>query len=117
MEHYKLAVIGSRSFTNEGLLNQKLDERKEQIDIIVSGGADGADSLAEKWAEKNGVPTKIFDPNHERDFRGAYRIRNEKIAEECDVLIAFWDGASKGTEYTIEFARKLNKEVKVYTFQ
>ena len=112
----KLAVIGSRNFMDSVLLDQKLSALKKEIEVVISGGAMGADTLAETWANENGVPTSIFLPDYKRYAKGAYRVRNEQIARECDTLIAFWDGASKGTQYTIEFARKLNKKVIVYNF-
>ena len=97
-------------------MDQKLSALKKEMEIVISGGASGADTLAETWANDNGVPTKIFLPDLERYAKGAYRVRNEQIAKECDMMIAFWDGASKGTQYTIEFARKLNKKVIIYHF-
>jgi len=32
--------------------------------------------------------------------------------EECDCLIAFWDGKSRGTEFTLDYAKQLGKPIK-----
>ena len=112
----KLAVIGSRNFEDDRKLDETLNGFEKEIKVVVSGGAKGADELSEKWARKNDIPTKIFLPDHEKYHKGAYRIRNEQIAKECDELVAFWDGKSKGTKQTMDFAKKLNKKVHIINF-
>ena len=108
----KLAVIGSRSLINYDLLKTTLNELKG-VKMVISGGAKGADSLSEKWAEEYNIPTKIFLPDFKSFGRGAYRVRNEEIVNNANEIIAFWDGKSKGTKYTIDFARKKNKRVTI----
>ena len=60
-----LAIVGTRTFNDYKLLKKKVDEinKKTKINMIVSGGAKGADKLAEKYAKENKIPTKIFIPN------------------------------------------------------
>ena len=41
-------------------------------------------------------------------------IRNKEIVEIADYIISFWDGKSRGTKFTIDYAKKLNKKVKIY---
>ncbi|WP_395809291.1 DUF2493 domain-containing protein [Daejeonella sp.] len=105
----KLAVIGSRTLTNRELVHKKLEELKDEIELMVSGGAKGADLLAQKWAEENNVATKIFKPEWEKYGKSAGILRNRKIIESCDYCIAFWDGISKGTKSSIDFCVKMNK--------
>lgn len=46
------------------------------------------------------------------EFTRAYYARNKKIAEYCDVLIAFVDASRKGgTENTIGYAEKTGKKI------
>ena len=45
--------------------------------------------------------------------RGA---RNTDIVTASDMVIAFWDGESHGTSNTINQARKMGKEVKIFYF-
>ncbi len=48
-----IAVVGSRSFTNYSLVEEVLDRFTVSTDILVSGGAKGADTLAERYANEN----------------------------------------------------------------
>lgn len=104
----KLAVVGSRGFNDYELLKSKLDviHKTEVINCIVSGGAYGADTLAEKWAKENNVQTLIFLPDWNKYGKSAGFIRNELIVQNCDTVMAFWDGKSRGTKLTIELAKK-----------
>jgi len=40
--------------------------------------------------------------------------RNQRLVDACDVLVAFWDGSSKGTRATVERALDSGKEVHVF---
>jgi predicted Rossmann fold nucleotide-binding protein DprA/Smf involved in DNA uptake len=113
-----MAVVGSRSFDDQELLERTLDDqcRAVHIDKIVSGGARGADALAEIWADRCGIQTQIFLPDWDRHGRSAGFIRNRLIVENCDELVAFWDGKSRGTLHSIELARSMNKSVLVVEF-
>ena len=55
----KIAVVGSRGFTDYELLKFKLDNihNRKPITVIISGGAMGADSLGERWAKENNMST------------------------------------------------------------
>lgn len=110
----KLAVIGSRSFSDYGLLKDTLDAY--DIDIIISGGARGADNLAEVYAHQNSIPKRIFLPDWGAYGRAAGMIRNKDIVENCDMLIAFWDGESRGTYNSIQLAEKLGKPAHIVQF-
>ena len=83
--------------------------------LVISGGAKGADQMSETWARRNGVPTEVFLPDHKK-YKHAYHHRNRLIAEACDQLIAFWDGQSTGTKYTIGYARRIGKPVTVVRY-
>lgn len=111
----KVAIVGSRSFSNPRLLAKIMEEYKADIELIISGGADGADKLGAKWARKNGIPTQIFNPDHKK-YKHAYHHRNRLIVEAADLTIAFWDGRSTGTAYTVTYAKKLGKQVRVVNF-
>jgi len=104
----KIAVVGSRSFNDYDFLKEKLSLYK--IDVIISGGAPGADSLAERYAEENNIETIIFPAEWETHGRAAGPIRNKLIVENCDYLIAFWNGKSRGTKFSIDYAKELGKE-------
>lgn len=105
----KLAIIGSRTLWIES----PEDYLHEGITEIVSGGARGIDSAAADYARRNGIRLTEFLPEYERYGRAAPLKRNHAIAEYADEALAFWDGRSRGTAYTIELFRKLGKKVTI----
>lgn len=115
----KLAIIGSRTFSNYEFLAQKLDHFKltNKIDLIISGGARGADFLSEKWAKENNIETLIFYPNWKKYGKSAGFIRNVDICNAADYVIAFWDGKSKGTQHSINICKKLKKPLTIFYFE
>lgn len=114
----KLAVIGSRDFDNYKQLKIVLNEllKSFSINCIVSGGANGADSLAEKYARSNNIPIEIYKPDWEKYGRGAGFIRNTTIWDNSDLGIAFWDGKSKGTQHSFKIAKKQQKDLYVFDY-
>lgn len=111
----KVAVIGSRSFVDSDILTERLDafHAISPITLVISGGARGADSLAEAWAKKKGIATKIFYPDWEKHGKRAGFLRNQDICEEADHIIAFWDGESKGTKHSLNLSKNLGKQVTI----
>lgn len=63
-----LVIFGSRSYAQQGravdLADEVVDEINERglsFDAIISGGADGADDVAEVVGVKSGVPVIVFN--------------------------------------------------------
>ena len=108
----KLAIIGSRNLIIENLSNYI----KQDVDEIVSGGAKGPDSAAVNYAKEHNIRFTEFLPDYYRYKRSAPLKRNQKIAEYADEALAFWDGSSKGTLYTIALFKKLGKKVTIIKF-
>jgi len=113
----KIAIIGSRDFKNKNLLDEEMQKIKALCTIthIVSGGAKGADTMGVQWANKNKIETIVFHPDFKKRKR-AYHFRNRQIVKEADIVVAFWNGSSSGTKYTINFAKTLEKEIVVVKF-
>ena len=111
----RLAVVGSRSFSNQSRAFHILDRfaARFAVDLIVSGGARGADTLAASWANARRVPTRVHLPDWSRHGRHAGFLRNQLIVAGADALIAFWDGHSLGTAHSIRLARERNIPVYV----
>jgi hypothetical protein len=109
----KIAIIGSRNFTNYKLLQEILEQYQPKITLVVSGAAKGADSLGEKWALENNIQTLIFPADWNQYGKRAGFIRNEDIIKNCDCCVAFWDGESKGTKHSLSLCKKYNKPVKI----
>lgn len=115
----RLAVIGSRDFDDYEILEYILDSvRMTQLpfDCIVSGGAGGADTLAEDYADKHGIEKDIYYPDWKQYGKAAGFIRNTDIWTNADYGIAFWDGKSKGTAHSFKIAKKQNKRLFVYDY-
>lgn len=114
----KLGVVGGRNFRDYVLLKRVLDRLKNRTNIstIVSGGAKGADSLGKRWAQENQVELIEFLPDWKTHGKKAGFIRNREIVESSTAIVAFWDGKSKGTQNTIQTAKKLNKKVLVINY-
>lgn len=111
---FKLAVIGSRTFCDYELLKSELD--KFPPFVLISGGAQGADKLAEQYADLVGYEKIIFPANWHLYGKSAGFKRNIQIINTCDGVVAFWDGASRGTKHSIKLAIGYNKKVKIINF-
>jgi hypothetical protein len=106
----RLAVIGNKEFDDYGFLKTKLETLPE-IDLIVSGGASGVDTLARQFAQEYGIPFLEFAPDYAQDGSLAKIKRNRRIIEHCDKVIAFTDDSCASTKYTIHYAQKINIEM------
>ena len=105
----KLLVVGSRTITDFDLSGYI----PPQTTLIISGGANGIDTLAEKYADNHRLSKLIIRPQYNLYDRGAPLRRNEQMVNFCDCVLAIWDGKSRGTLYTINYAKKMNKPIKV----
>jgi len=112
----KLAVIGSRNFNSYPLVEKTLDEFPA-IELIVSGGAKGADQLAERYAKERNIPVQLFRPDYNQfESKVAPIVRNRQIVDHADYVVAFWDGKSHGTGSVIEYAKKNRKQLKIIAY-
>jgi YspA, cpYpsA-related SLOG family len=109
----RICVCGGRSYSDATTLRKTLDRFLPWKDkmILVAGGASGADTLAEDWADKNGVEKDIFPADWKTHGKAAGHIRNsEMLKSGIDILYAFPGG--KGTENMIKICRKKNVYIK-----
>ena len=109
----KILITGSRSITDKELVFSILDKEIKKDDIIIHGGARGSDSIVKEYCNEKGnccVVVRPIDPEN-----GIYYLhRNAEMVGMCDRVIAFWDERSRGTKFTIDYAKKRKLEVKVY---
>lgn len=103
----KLAIIGSRNIQDFDLSLVVPTSTAE----IISGGAKGVDTIARRFAEERGIKLTEFLPEYSKYGKSAPIIRNKMIVNNADVILAIWDGSSKGTAFTIDFAKKQGKQV------
>jgi predicted Rossmann fold nucleotide-binding protein DprA/Smf involved in DNA uptake len=116
-----LAIIGGRSFTDYGIIPRMVEERFTkygvQVHTVVSGGADGADNCGRWYALNHGMSlTEHYPDYNNHPKKQAPVIRNQWIIDDCDAVLAFWDGASPGTKNAMEKARVAGKVVEVVQY-
>lgn len=110
-----IGIVGARRIEPDSAYRTMLSVIKQTHATcrgVVSGGAEGIDALAERWAYNNDVPLRVFKPEykHSRD-RTAPLKRNTLIADACDILYAFPTSESRGTYDTIRKAEQMGKQV------
>lgn len=112
-----------------------IEQFKEyEPEMVYSGMAMGVDQLFALLANNFNIPlvccypfrrenyhpveNQIMDKAEEILFisehysKSSYYIRDKYMVDNCDVLLAVWDGIEKGgTWLTIDYARKKNKKI------
>lgn len=117
----KLIVAGGRDFVNTQVMITVLMDLVEKGKIdpnpeLVCGMARGADMLAYSlWANHN-MKIHTFPADWKTHPRSAGYIRNAEMGNFADVLVAFWDGKSRGTKHMIDTMQRLNKPVYVVRY-
>lgn len=115
----KLAIVGTRTFEDIETAFMFIDflRREFDIDEIVSGGAEGADRIAELYAEHHKLKITIFPAEWEKYGKAAGFRRNTDIWDYADMGISFWDGKSKGTEHSFGLAKKRQKILFTWNYE
>ena len=130
----RVIIAGSRDFNDFKLLESNLhkifkqlaDEKLISVWInesnieVVCGKAKGADTLGEQFAQIYHFPIKYFPADWDTYGKSAGYRRNAEMAnyakEDNGVLIAFWDGKSKGTKHMIDTAKSSSIRVFVVNY-
>ena len=125
MNSFYLLIAGSRSFDNYEFLRERCDyllsnHRNDEIHI-VSGGAKGADSLAERYARERGYLLHVFPAQWNLYGKSAGYKRNEQMQKFIAQYphrgcVCFWDGESKGTQHNFDLCRNFNTPLRVLRF-
>lgn len=124
----KVLITGSRQNyeiflprITKGLLNVFMS-----YSSIIVGDAKGVDAVIVRKCNEMGIPYTCYgisrmgrNPESYGNYKqvegasnygkGAYFYRDEVMVELSDVCVAFWNGFSKGTKHTYDYARKLGK--------
>lgn len=124
----RIIVAGGRDFDDYTMLRSTIhnllfalidryDDLEKSNIRFISGSARGADSLGEKYANNYGYNLSRFPADWDNLGKSAGYIRNKQMAEfaiddnSIGILLAFWDGKSKGTKHMIDLAKKNDLEV------
>ena len=105
----KLLIAGSRGIESFDLSQYVTPD----VNIILSGGAKGVDTIAEEYADRNRLSKVILRPRYDLYGKSAPLKRNEVLIKMADKVLVIWDGVSRGSQYTINYAKKLNKDIQV----
>lgn len=119
-ESFFCLIVGSRTFTDYALMKEKLDHilQNHKKIVIVSGGAKGADTLAERYAKENGYETRIFPAEWDKYGKSAGYKRNEQMHQyiskaKARGVVAFWQNGSKGTAQNFKLAGMYENPIRV----
>ena len=122
-EAAKVIVAGGRDFTDYEFMKESLGHLFAQEDFcgdsdikIISGMADGADTLAIRFADEFELTKILFPANWKLHHRMAGFLRNEDMMEIATHLVAFWDGKSKGTQHIIELAKNKGIPYRIFIY-
>jgi YspA, cpYpsA-related SLOG family len=104
-------VYGGRGYSDRATLFRVLDELSATT--IISGGASGADTLAEHWTYERGVPVVRYPADWARHGNAAGLVRNQQMLDDGkpDLAVAFPGG--KGTADMVRRARKAGIPIKI----
>ena len=110
----KVAIVGSRHYAAPARVTEYVGSLPRGA-TIITGSASGVDAAATRAAREKGIPVQVLPASFEEladASKGA--ARNQRLVDACDVLVAFWDGSSKGTRSTVDRALDSGKEVHVF---
>ena len=112
----RVLVCGGRDYPEFGTVWEALQRLHERcpVDVLIEGGATGADHWARKWAKcQHGVEVLSFPADWRLYGRGAGPMRNQRMLDEGqpDLVIAFPGG--RGTADMVRRARKADVPVRV----
>jgi hypothetical protein len=114
----RVLVCGSRTWTDEDAIYRRLlglaSEHKGDV-TVVHGRADGADRLAGRAADRLRLVEEAYPADWDRYGRAAGPIRNAQMLRSgIDLVIAFWDGRSKGTKHMLAISEKAGVPVEIH---
>ena len=108
----KVALVGGRKYTHKGEFYRLVDRAHARFSfsLVISGGAQGADTLAYLWSIDTGLTFTCFPPKPEDGYPAKFFRRNVRIANLCEMMIAFPDPNSSGTYHALQKAYDLKKQ-------
>jgi len=112
----KTAIVGSRSL-DQGIYRLLMDYVPKGASEIISGGAEGVDKLAERYAREQDLPMTVVRPDYRTYGRQAPLIRNGEICQKADYVLVVWDGQSHGSMHVIMTCIQQNKPFRVLLAQ
>ncbi|MDQ6880319.1 MAG: DNA-processing protein DprA [Candidatus Dormibacteraeota bacterium] len=110
----RVAIVGSRHFSEPDRVADYVNALPHGASIIT-GSASGVDAAATKTARSKGIAIQVIPASFdELADPSKSAARNQRLVDACDILVAFWDGSSKGTRNTVDRALDSGKEVHIF---
>ena len=110
----RVLVCGSRTWWDTVRVYGRL-ARLPSDTTIIHGDAVGADRIADEAANDLGFPVEKYPALWDKEGKKAGLIRTVRMLDtHPDLVIAFWDGSSPGTGYTIEQAARREIQIEVH---
>lgn len=106
----RVAVVGSRTLHIEDWENYLPPDTDE----IISGGAKGIDQSVRRYAHSHKIAFREFLPEYDKYGKRAPLLRNISIIENADLVLAFWDGVSRGTKFVIAECQSRHIPIRVF---
>lgn len=125
MNDFYCLVAGTRTFDDYDLLKEKCDfllqNQTGKTIHIVSGGAKGADSLAERYAAERGYQLHVFPAQWDTFGKSAGYRRNEQMHQFISQFpnrgcVCFWNGKSRGTAHNFSLSKKYGNNLRIIRF-
>ena len=118
----KIIIAGGKDFKDkENLIEIEMTQLCQDYDlediVVISGGEKGADSEGEKFAREFNTNLWIFPAQWAVLGKSAEYKRNKMMTDNADVLLAFWDGQSKGTRHMINIAKQKGLKLRILNYQ
>ena len=109
----KVIIAGTRTANDYRDVHDgmRILTRGETPEVILTGGAKGADELGKKYAETNNLHHIEVTAEWRTYGKKAGPIRNAQLVKQATHLLAIWDGKSKGTKSIIDQAKKAGLKV------
>lgn len=116
-------IAGGRDFNDYTLLKTNMDILLTHFsDItVISGTANGADKLGERYAKENNYNLIRCPANWDKYGKSAGYIRNSEMADivvnnQNGICVCFWDSKSKGTKHMIDIAKDKNIPIFIISY-
>jgi predicted Rossmann fold nucleotide-binding protein DprA/Smf involved in DNA uptake len=118
---FHVIVAGGRDFQNYEVMERMLDvvfaeKIKTHEVIIISGAANGADSLGEEYAIVRNMRCRVLPADWDKHGKSAGYKRNAQMAENADACVVFWDRASRGSKHMIDIAKSKGLLLRVFDY-
>lgn len=113
----RVIIAGSRDIIEYSLVYKAILDSGFTVTEVISGCASGVDSLGERYADSNQIPIRYFPADWRKYGKAAGPLRNQKMAEYADALIAIRKDMSRGTTDMINRARRLGLKIYVFDIQ